>query len=406
MPLKMPAKRVAIVHEWLEHRAGSERVFEELMKAWPQADLFSLVDFLPPGQGRAWLGGRQVKTSILQKLPMARRSFRYYLPIMPLLIEQFDLSAYDLVISSSHAVAKGVLTRPDQIHVSYVHTPFRYAWDLTHTYLRSLGPIQRLLAKPVLHYLRLWDVLSAGRPDVIVANSRHVAARICKEWRREATVVYPPVNVARFRHDRPRSERYIAVSRLVPYKRVDLLIEAFNQLALPLDIIGDGSERHRLQRLAGPTVRLLGHLDDEQVTPMLERAKAFVFAAEEDFGIAPVEAMASGTPVIAWARGGCGETVLDGQTGILYREQGVDSICAAVRQFIERGVAWSPDRISGYALRFSRERFRAEIICAITEAIAARERPDDHQINGTCESSALTEVSSAPLQDQTDHIQR
>ncbi len=370
--------RVAIVHEWLEHRAGSERVFEELTKCWPQADLFSLVDFLPDGNARSWLGGRRVQTSILQKLPLSRHAFRYYLPLMPLLVEQFDLSSYDLVISSSHAVAKGVLTKPDQLHVSYVHTPFRYAWDLTHTYLRSLGPIQRLLAKPVLHYLRLWDVLSAGRPDVIVANSRHVAARIRKEWRRESTVVHPPVDVDRFSHHRPRGDRFVTVSRLVPYKRVDLLIQAFNQLALPLDIIGDGSEKSHLQRLAGPTVRLLGHLDDRDLAQRLEVARAFVFAAEEDFGIAPLEAMASGAPVIAWSRGGCRETVVDGQTGILYHEQSAPAICSAVQSFIARGAEFQPAPIARHAKGFSRERFRNEMMQVVESAMAVhRQRPLD-----------------------------
>ncbi len=372
MPLTTPDLRVAIVHEWLEHRAGSERVFEELLGIYPQADLFSLVDFLPPGQGRAWLGGRHVQTSILQRLPLARHSFRYYLPLMPLLVEQFDLSSYDLVISSSHAVAKGVLTRPDQVHVSYVHTPFRYAWDLTHTYLRSLGPVQRLMAKPVLHYLRLWDVLSAGRPDVIVANSRHVAARIRKEWRRSATVVHPPVDIARFRHDRPRNERFITISRLVPYKRVDLLIEAFNQLALPLDIVGEGSERRRLQRLAGSTIRLLGHLEDADLTSRLECARAFVFAAEEDFGIAPVEAMACGTPVIAWSRGGCSETVIHGITGILYEQQDVAAICAAVREFISGRMALDPSHIARHAAGFSVDRFAEAMKRLVAEAMAMR----------------------------------
>ena len=226
MPLNTSALRVAIVHEWQEHLAGSERVFEELLRIWPQADLISLVDFLPPGQGRAWLGVRPVQTSILQHLPLARRSFRYYLPLMPLLVEQFDLSAYDLVLSSSHAVAKGVLTRPGACQLRAYPLPLCMGFD---PYLSpSLGPVQRLMAKPILHYLRLWDVLSSGRPDVIVANWRHVAARIRKEWRRSATVVHPPVDIERFRHDSPRNGRFMTISRLVPYKRVDLLIEAFN----------------------------------------------------------------------------------------------------------------------------------------------------------------------------------
>jgi glycosyltransferase involved in cell wall biosynthesis len=326
----------------------------------------------PKGPARAWLGGRPVQTSILQRLPLAHMMFRYYMPLMPLLIEQFDLSSYDLIITSSHAVAKGVLTRPDQVHVSYVHTPFRYAWDLTHTYLRSLGRIQRLLAKPVLHYLRLWDVISAGRPDVIIANSHHVAARIGKEWRREAAVVYPPVNVDRFRHDRPRTDRFVTVSRLVPYKRVDLLVEAFNRLALPLDVIGEGTERARLERIAGPTIRLLGHVDDQDLTTRLESARAFVFAAEEDFGIAPVEAMAAGAPVIAWARGGCGETVVNGRTGFLFKDQTVDSICAAVRAFLAHSPVLLAADIAAYAERFSRPRFRTEMMQVFSDALSAR----------------------------------
>ncbi|ESA33028.1 glycosyl transferase family 1 [Leptolyngbya sp. Heron Island J] len=349
--------RVAIVHEWLTSHAGSEKVVEQMLQLYPSADLFSLVDFLLPEQ-RHFIGQRSVKTSFIQQLPLAKRAFRQYLPLMPLAVEQFDLSVYDVVISSNHAVAKGVLTAPHQLHISYVHTPIRYAWDLQHQYLQQSGldrGAKGALTRLILHYLRLWDTTSANRVDRFVANSEFIARRIWRAYRRPATVIYPPVDVSRFVWQHPREEFYLTVSRFVPYKRVDLTVEAFNQLGLPLVVIGDGPDWERISALAGSTIRLLGKQPDPVVTDYMQRCKGFIFPAEEDFGITPVEAQAAGAPVIAFGRGGVTETVIHGKTGVLFLEQTVDSLVQAVKSF-EMGMY----QLNGENLRQQAERFSIE----------------------------------------------
>lgn len=352
--------RVAIVHEWFTTHAGSEKVVEQILQLYPEADLFSLVDFLAPEQ-RSFIGHRPVQTSFLQKLPLASKAFRQYLPLMPLAVEQFDLSAYDLIISSNHAVAKGVLTAPHQLHISYVHTPMRYAWDLQHQYLRQAGlerGIKGGLTRGILHYLRLWDSTSAHRVDRFVANSRFIARRIWRTYRRPAQVIYPPVDIQRFNWRRPRESFYLTVARFVPYKRVDLIVAAFSQLGLPLVVIGSGPEEKTIRALAGPNVQLLGHQPNAMVTDYMERCRGFVFAAEEDFGITPVEAQAAGAPVIAFGRGGAAETILPGKTGILFEQQTVESLVQAVKSF-ESGMAqWESDRLRQQAETFSIQRFR------------------------------------------------
>ncbi|MEM9805910.1 MAG: glycosyltransferase family 4 protein, partial [Cyanobacteria bacterium P01_D01_bin.56] len=354
--------RVAVVHEWLTSHAGSEKVVEQILQLYPEADLFSLVDFLSPEQ-RHFIGHRSVQTSFLQKLPLAKRLFRQYLPLMPLAVEQFDLSAYDLVISSNHAVAKGVLVAPHQLHISYVHTPIRYAWDLQHQYLQQAG-LDRgpkgALTRLILHYLRLWDTTSANRVDCFVANSNFVAKRIWRAYRRRATVIYPPVDVNRFDWQRPRERFYLTVSRFVPYKRVDLTVEAFNQLGLPLVVIGDGPDRARIAAMAGPNIRLLGKQPDAVVTDHMQRCQGFIFPAEEDFGITPVEAQAAGAPVIAFGRGGVSETVSHGVTGILFAEQTVDSLVQAVKSFDMGMYELNRDTIRRQAEKFSIDRFRSQ----------------------------------------------
>ncbi|MBW4554144.1 MAG: glycosyltransferase family 4 protein [Aphanocapsa sp. GSE-SYN-MK-11-07L] len=357
--------KVAIVHEWFVSYAGSERVVEQLLHLFPQADLFALVDFLPEQQ-RGFIQGRPVKTSFIQNLPWAKKHFRQYLPLMPLAIEQLDLSGYDLILSSNHAVAKGILTRADQLHLCYVHTPIRYAWDLQQQYLKGAGldrGLKAVLASLILHYLRLWDLASAHRVDVYVANSRYVAARIQKTYRRTADVVYPPVAVNQFECDRPRQDFYLTVARFVPYKRVDLIVEAFTQLGFPLVVIGDGPNWQQVRSLAGPNIQLLGHQPDSVVKTHLETCKAFVFAAEEDFGITPVEAQAAGAPVIAYGRGGVAETVIAKQTGIFFAEQTVDSLKAAIAEFAR--LAWSAQQIRQQAEQFSVQRFRDQMMALI-----------------------------------------
>ncbi|WP_346290890.1 glycosyltransferase family 4 protein [Sphaerothrix gracilis] len=354
--------KVAIAHEWLASHAGSEKVVEQILQLYPQADLYSLVDFLPDDL-RGFIQHKPVTTSFLQKLPLARQKFRQYLPLMPLAVEQFDLSAYDLVISSNHAVAKGVLTRPDQLHISYVHTPIRYAWDLQHQYLQQAGldrGAKSALTRLILHYLRLWDVASANRVDRFVANSRYIARRIWRTYRRPAQVIYPPVDVQRFRADFPREDFYLTVSRFVPYKRVDLTVRAFANLGLPLVVIGDGPQWRQVAAIARGPIRLLGQQPDAVVTDYMQRCRAFIFPAEEDFGITPVEAQAAGAPVIAYGRGGAAETVVSGETGVLFAEQTAASLAAAVQEFKQQRSRFDSQQIRQQAEKFSRERFQQE----------------------------------------------
>lgn len=368
--------RVAIVHDWLVAYAGSERVLEQIIQMWPSADLFSIVDFFPEEHRNA-LGGKHASTSFIQHLPRAKSAFRTYLPLMPLAIEQFDLSGYDLVISSSHAVAKGVLTGPNQVHVSYVHSPIRYAWDLQHQYLAEAG-MQRgaksWLARAVLHYMRLWDQRTAHGVDAFVANSDFVARRIQKVYGSDASVVYPPVDVERFTPGGIHEEFYLVASRMVPYKLIPLLVEAF--AAMPerrLIVIGDGPDFGRAQELATSNVTLLGYQPHGALLDYMRRARAFVFAAEEDFGISIVEAQACGTPVIAYGRGGALETVIDSDdpeacTGLFFKEQSVASVMEAIERFEAR----TPIRAEvcrRNALRFSAERFKREFLGVVEHAM-------------------------------------
>lgn len=371
--------KTAVVHEWLVTYAGSERVCEQMLLLYPQSELFSLVDFLSDDL-RKFIQFRPVHTSFIQKLPFARRRFRNYLPLMPLAIEQFDLSDYDVVLSSSHAVAKGVITRADQLHISYVHTPVRYAWDLQQQYLqeanlkRGLGSIPVAL---VLHYLRLWDVASANRVDHFVANSHYVARRIHKTYRRPATVVYPPVSVDRFRADLPREPYYFILSRFVPYKRVDLVVEAFTRLGLPLVVIGDGPDWQRVRAIAGANVQLLGQQPDSVVEHYMQTCKAFVYAATEDFGIAAVEAQAAGAPVIAYGKGGVTETVIDHKTGLFFPDQTTESLMEIVREFESGGVSFDAEIIRQNAERFSPERFQQQFSCFVDQKWAEFRRKRD-----------------------------
>ncbi|MBF2003477.1 MAG: glycosyltransferase family 4 protein [Synechococcales cyanobacterium C42_A2020_086] len=355
--------RTAIVHEWLVTHAGSERVVEQMLNLYPDADLFSLVEFLPP-ELKYFIRHKPVTTSFLQKLPFANPHFRNYLPLMPLAIEQFDVSGYDLVLSSSHAVAKGVMTRADQLHISYVHTPVRYAWDLQQQYLQGAKLNRGLksgLTQLVLHYLRLWDVASANRVDHFIANSRYVAQRIRKTYRRSAHVIYPPVAVERFQPNSQREEFYFVLSRFVPYKRVDVIIDAFNQLGLPLVVVGDGSERQRIYAMAKSNITILGHQPEAVVVDLMQRCKAFVFAAAEDFGIALVEAQAAGAPVIAYGKGGATETVIPGKTGLLFPEQTAASLISAVQLFESKQQEFPVEILRHHAERFTPERFRHQL---------------------------------------------
>ncbi|NET33990.1 MAG: glycosyltransferase family 4 protein [Cyanothece sp. SIO1E1] len=361
--------RVAIIHEWLASYAGSEKVVEQILSLYPDADLFSLVDFLPT-ELRHFIHHKSVQTSFIQTLPFAKKHFRQYLPLMPLAIERFDLSGYDLIVSSHHAVAKGVLNRADQLHISYVHTPIRYAWDLQAQYLQETGlnqGLKGLLVQLVLHYLRLWDVNSANRVDAFLANSAHVARRIWKTYRRQAQVIYPPVEIQRFHPQIQRDNFYFTLSRFVPYKRVDLIVAAFTQLALPLVVMGDGPDLQRIQALAGPHVQLLKPQSNAVVEDYMQRCKAFVFAAEEDFGISLVEAQAAGAPVIAYGQGGAAEIVIHGKTGLLFREQTVESLMETIGIFESNAYHFSLNDISQNAERFSQACFRQRFITFVNQ---------------------------------------
>ncbi|MED1441241.1 glycosyltransferase involved in cell wall biosynthesis [Aeribacillus composti] len=362
------SKRVAILHDWLVIYAGAEKVLEQLLKIYPDADLFSLVDFIDKDQ-RGFILNKQVTTSFIQKLPFARRKYRSYLPFMPLAIEQLDVSKYDIVISSSHAVAKGVITGPDQLHISYVHSPIRYAWDLQHQYLKEAGldrGMKGWIAKTILHYIRNWDYRTSNGVDYFVANSKFIARRIWKVYRRKADVIYPPVDVSAFTFHDQKEDFYLTASRMVPYKKIDLIVEAFSQMPdKKLVVIGDGPDFHKIKAKAASNVKLLGYQPFEVLRDHMQRAKAFVFAAEEDFGITPVEAQACGTPVIAYGKGGALETIrgygqTENPTGLFFEEQTIKSLVDSIKSFenISGDIKYEDCREN--ALCFSPERFRKE----------------------------------------------
>jgi len=360
--------RVAVVHDWLVGYAGGERVLEQMLAVYPQADVFSLIDFLGPAE-RGFLGGRRVHTSFLQRIPGMRKRYRSFLPLMPLAVEQLDLSGYDLVLSCSHAVAKGVLTGPDQLHICFCLSPMRYAWDLQHQYLRETGldrGVRGALARWILHRMRLWDVRSSTGVDGFIAISHYIARRIWKAYHRRSTVIYPPVDVEAFTPGGTRDDFYVTASRMVPYKRMDLIVEAF--AAMPdrrLVVIGDGPEARRVRARGAANIEFLGNQPFEVLRDRLRRARAFVFAAEEDFGIAPLEAQACGTPVIAYGKGGALETIRPigeaDPTGLFFEEQTVPSLINAVHRFERESGLIHSEACRENALQFGPERFREEL---------------------------------------------
>ncbi len=361
---------LALVHDWVVTIGGAERCLEVFHELWPTAPLYTLV-YAQESVRRLGFEPGQVHASFLQRFPRAQKWYRKYLPFYPLAVEQFDLSGYDVILSSSHAAAKGVLVRSDQLHLCYCHTPVRYAWDLTHRYLAE-NELERglksFLARTVLHYIRLWDTLTANRVDHFIANSRYTAGRIWRAYRREAAVIYPPVDVGRFGVCEKKDGFFLFVSRLVPYKRADLVVAAFADLGLPLIVAGDGPQLAECRKLAGRNVEFIGYQDDAAVADLMSRARALVFAAEEDFGIVPVEAQACGTPVIAYGKGGVKDTVVpasgdnwESATGVFFYEQSAAALGAAVKQFLAWEGRFRPQVLRKNAERFSRERFKREI---------------------------------------------
>lgn len=362
--------KIALVHEWLLSYAGSEQVSASILKSFPNTVLYSVVDFLTDEQRKHFLGKKAI-TTFIQKMPGAHKHYQKYLPLMPLAIEQLDVSQANIIISSAHSVSKGVLTGPDQLHISYVHSPIRYAWDLQHQYLRESGlnkGLKGLITKWLLHKIRLWDYRTANGVDHFIANSKFIARRIKKVYGRDADVIYPPVAVDNFEVQEEKENYYFTASRMVPYKRMDLIVEAFS--AMPekhLVVVGDGPEFEKIKKKAGPNIELLGYQSFAVLKGHMQRAKCFVFAAEEDFGITPVEAQACGTPVIAFGKGGVLETVIppgtahsSGATGLFFKEQSVNALCEAVKVFEEKQHLFSAQACRLNAERFSSQRFDRE----------------------------------------------
>ncbi|KGD74981.1 glycosyl transferase family 1 [Tatumella morbirosei] len=359
---------VGIVTDWLVTYAGAERVISEFINCFPDSNVYALIDFLNK-EDRKNFRDKHAVTSFIQKLPFAKNKYHNYLPLMPLAIEQIDVSKHDLILSSSHAVAKGIITGPEQLHISYVHSPIRYAWDLQHQYLNEAGlsrGLKSVLARIILHKMRIWDYRTANGVDHFIANSKFIARRIHKVYGRESDVIYPPVDVNRFTLFENKEDFYFTASRLVPYKRIDLIVEAFSHMPNKrLVVIGDGTEMAKIKSKATSNIEILGYQSNDVMVDCMQKAKAFVFAAEEDFGITPVEAMACGTPVIALGKGGTQETVKslgsDNPTGILFQNQTVSDIIDAVNLFEESQDNILSSDCRSRAMEFSIERFNREI---------------------------------------------
>ncbi|AZR62452.1 glycosyltransferase family 4 protein [Klebsiella quasipneumoniae] len=359
---------VGLVADWLVTYAGSEKVIKEFIEIFPDADLYSIVDFLS-NKDRSLFKNKKATTSFIQKLPSSKSKYHKYLPLMPLAIEQLDVSKHDVVLSSCHAVSKGVITGPDQLHICYVHSPIRYAWDLQHQYLKEAGldkGLKGLLAKWFLHKIRIWDYRTANGVDHFIANSHFIARRIKKVYGRSSTVIYPPVDINRFTLCDKKEDYYLTASRMVPYKRMDLIVEAFSKMPeKQLVVIGDGSEMAKIKSKATNNIKILGYQSNKVMQEYMQKAKAFVFAAEEDFGITPVEAQACGTPVIAFGKGGALETIrpygVEKPTGIFFAKQEASSLIDAVILFESKLQAFDPANCRENALRFSVERFQNEI---------------------------------------------
>lgn len=351
----MPAPRTAIFHYWLVGMRGGERVLERLIHLYPQADIFTHV--YVPGAMSAAIRGQTVKTSFIQKLPGARKHYQKYLPLMPLALETLDLRGYDLVISSESGPAKGVIAAPDALHVSYVHSPMRYLWDHYHNYRESAGGLTRMMMPSLFHYLRGWDVASAARVDHFVANSTFIRRRIARSWRRESDIVHPPVATHEFRPADDVGPRFLWVGQMIQYKRPDIVVEAFNRLGLPLLMVGDGDMHEAIRKRAGPNVEVVRRLDFTRLKHAYATCRALVFSAEEDFGIVPVEANASGRPVVAFGSGGIRDSIVPSVTGLFFDEQTPEAVVAAV-EALERWLPdFDPQAAVANAARFSPQAF-------------------------------------------------
>ncbi|EPN4480106.1 glycosyltransferase family 4 protein [Klebsiella aerogenes] len=359
---------IGIIADWLVTYAGSEKVIKEFIEIYPESDIYSIVDFLSE-KDRSLLKDKKATTTFIQKLPWSKSNYHKYLPLMPLAIEQLDVSKHNIVLSSCHAVSKGIITGPDQLHICYVHSPIRYAWDLQHQYLKEAGlnkGIKGLIAKWLLHKIRIWDYRTVNGVDHFIANSQFIARRIKKVYGRNATVIYPPVDINRFTLHEEKEDYYFTASRMVPYKRMDLIVEAFSQMPeRKLVVIGDGSEMAKIKSKATSNIKILGYQSNAVMQEYMKKARAFVFAAEEDFGITPVEAQACGTPVIAFGKGGALETVrpygVNKPTGMFFYKQDIESIINTVQEFEMNIDKFDPRNCRENAIRFSEERFKNEM---------------------------------------------
>jgi len=352
--------KVAIVHEWLTTLGGSEKVVLEFKKIFPDAPIYTL--FYDKDRLSKYFNNMDIRTSYLQKIPFAKKRHQFFMAFMPKAFEGFDLREYDLILSSSSAFSKGVITSPDSIHICYCHTPPRYIWDLSYEYLESLKGIKRWYFKNKIHYLRLWDRLAADRVDYFIANSNFIAKRIKKVYRRDSAVIFPPVDVDYFTPSNEEPEDYyLIVSRLVPYKRIDLAIEAFNKIGKKLVIIGDGPEYVRLKNMANKNIEFLGHKKDNEIREYYRKCKAFIFPGLEDFGITPVEAQACGRPVIAYGKGGVLDTVIDGKTGIYFHNQTVEDLIKSIYVFEDKIAIFDKNIIRTNAEKFSPGIFREKM---------------------------------------------
>lgn len=371
--------KVALIHDWLTGMRGGERVLEAFCQLFPQADIFTLLHVkrhLSPE-----IEQRNIKTSFLQNLPWVSQKYRSYLPLMPIAIEQFNLEGYDLVISCSHCVAKGVITNPDTCHICYCFTPMRYVWDLYHQYFgpKRLGWLSRLLIPPLINYLRIWDSTSAKRVDYFVAISHYVARRIKKYYQRDSRVIYPPINTSFFVPNNRPGDYFLMVTAFAPYKRTDLAIKAFNLLNYPLNIVGTGPEERHLKSIAQKNIRFLGWQPDDALRQLYANCRALIFPGKEDFGLTPLEAQSAGRPVIAYGKGGVLETVIpinpinkepggeDSPTGVFFYEQSSEELARAVKYFETIESIFDPQKIRGHALKFDLANFKERINAFITD---------------------------------------
>lgn len=369
------SKKIAVTHDWLLEYAGAERVLEQILKVTGKDT--SVYTNVVDKSELPFLKGHNVKESYISRLPFGRTHYRKYLPLMPLAVEQWDMNPYDLVVSSSHAVAKGFISHPDQLHISYVHSPIRYAWDMQHQYLEEAdmnSGVKGWITKYLLHRIRKWDVNTANQVDYFIANSKFIQRRIQKVYRRDSTVIYPSVDVKGFKLQKDKDDYYVTVSRLVPYKKTSLMIRAFNQMPdKKLYVIGGGPDLEEMQKLANENVEVLGYVEQAEMVSYMQNARAFVYAAKEDFGIVPLEAQACGTPVIAYGKGGLAETVIPLKkgnvkaTGILYDEQNEDQLIEAVKEFEKKENEFDAEFIRQHAEFFGPERFRSELSSFIEE---------------------------------------